>query len=244
MIVLVTDFGMADPYVGQMKARIAQAAPSLQIIDLLHEVPVFNAHAGAHLIAALYPIFPVGTVFLCVVDPGVGTEREAVVVKADDRWFVGPDNGLLSIVASRSRETNIWRIRWRPKMLSTSFHGRDLFAAIAAEIGAGEFPHDKLEEMPRLHVEFDEGDLQRIIYIDHYGNAWSGQRAALLPAGSRVVVKGNEFIHADTFGAAAKGEGFWFANSVGLLELAVNRGNAAEILGLKIGDAIQVSKPN
>ena len=244
MIVLFTDFGTHDPYVGQVKARILEHAPSQQVVDLLHEVPDYNAHAGAHLIAAFAPVFPPGTVFVCVVDPGVGTERDGVVVSAGGRWFVGPDNGLLSIVAARHVDTKVWRINWAPEDASATFHGRDIFAVIAALVAKGAFPHDRLEIKTGLHVEFDAGDLPRIIYIDHYGNAWTGQRAGSLPQGTRVMAGDAEFRHANTFGAVGKGEGFWFGNSAGLLELAVNRGSAAEKLGFKVGDSIQVVKPN
>lgn len=244
MIVLFTDFGTRDPYVGQVKARIHEFAPAQQVVDLLHEAPDYNAHAGAHLIAAFAPGFPPGTVFMCVVDPGVGTARDGVVVSAGGRWFVGPDNGLLSIAAARNPDAKVWRINWKPESSSMTFHGRDIFAVIAAGIAQGEFPSDRLEAKANLHVEFDAGDLPRVIYIDHYGNAWTGQRTDRIPQGTRVVAAGAEFRHADTFGAVGKGEGFWFGNSVGLLELAINRGSAAEKLGLKLGDAIQVFKPN
>lgn len=244
MIVLFTDFGGHDPYVGQVKVRLAQHAPDQQVVDLLHQAPDYNAHAGAHLIAAFAPTFPPGCVFMCVVDPGVGTEREGVVVMAGGHWFVGPDNGLLSIAAARNGDTKVWRIHWQPDAVSATFHGRDIFAVIAALIAKGDFPADKLEEKAKLHVEFDPGDLPRVIYIDHYGNAWSGIRGASLPKATRVVARNGEFQHAQTFGSVAKGEGFWFVNSVGLLELAINRGNAAEKLGLKVGDMVQVFKPN
>lgn len=244
MIVLFTDFGTRDPYVGQVKARIIEHAPTQQVVDLLHEVPDYNAHAGAHLIAAFAPNFPSGTVFMCVVDPGVGTERDGVVVSAGGRWFVGPDNGLLSIAAARHADARVWRINWSPQELSATFHGRDIFAVIAALIAKGEFPDDRLEAKTGLQVEFDAGDLPRIIYVDHYGNAWIGQRADKLPRGTRVLAGNAEFCHANTFGAVGKGEGFWFGNSAGLLELAINRGKAAEKLGLKVGDSVQIVKPN
>lgn len=244
MIVLFTDFGTSDPYVGQMKARIHELAPNHQVVDLLHEAPDYNAHAGAHLIAAFAPSFPPGSVFVCVVDPGVGCDRDGVVVTAGGRWFVGPDNGLLSIIAERSPNSKVWRINWKPENLSASFHGRDIFAVIAAEIATGEFPFAKLDEKPALNVEFDSGDLPRVIYIDHFGNAWTGIRGANIPSGSRVVAKGGEFSQAETFGSVPKGDGFWFVNSVGLLELAINRGNVAEKLGMKVGDMAQVYKPN
>lgn len=242
MIALFTDFGTSDPYVGQLRARLALAAPAQLVVDLLHEVPDFNPHAGAHLLAALADDFPPGTVFLAVVDPGVGTPRDAVVVLAGGRWFVGPDNGLLSLAAVRAKDTKIWRIVWRPEALSATFHGRDVFAVIAADIARGEFPADKLDPLDRLAVEFDAGDLARVIYIDHFGNAWTGVRN--VPSNARVEAAGTLFRHSESFGFVGRGEGFWFMNSVGLLELAVNRGSAAARFGLKVGDPVQVQRLN
>ncbi|MDP1925834.1 MAG: SAM-dependent chlorinase/fluorinase [Thiobacillus sp.] len=242
MIILFTDFGLADPYVGQVKARLAEYAPAHQVIDLLHDVPAFNAHAGAHLLAAFADGFPMGSVFLAVVDPGVGTPREAVVMLAGGRWFVGPDNGLLSVVRARYADFRLWRISWRPNPLSPTFHGRDLFALIAAEIASGNFPLAKLTAIECLQVEFDAADLARIVYIDHFGNAWTGVRHVLTDA--RISAAGEIFRHSESFGFVAKGEGFWFINSVGLLELAVNRGSAAATYGLKVGDPVQVQRLN
>ena len=99
----------SDPYVGQLKSRFIELAPAHPVVDLMHEVPDFNAHAGAHLLAAFASSFPVGSVFLAVVDPGVGTERNAVVMNAGGRWFVGPDNGLLSIIAARHADAQYWK---------------------------------------------------------------------------------------------------------------------------------------
>lgn len=242
MIALFTDFGLHDPYVGQVKARLAEHAPGQPVIDLLHRVPDFNAHAGAHLLAALAASFPAGTVFLAVVDPGVGSEREGVVAMAGGRWFVGPDNGLLSVVAARHEDTRIWRITWQPDAVSQTFHGRDLFAPLAADLARGAFPHDRLTESDRLAVEFDSGDLARVIYVDHYGNAWTGLRD--VPKDARVRAAGHLFPHSETFACVGKGEGFWFMNSAGLLELAVNRGSAAAAFGLGVGDPVQVARLN
>lgn len=242
VIVLLTDFGWRDPYVGQVKARLAEHAPDQRVVDLLNEVPDFNPHAGAHLLAAFADAFPPGTVFLAVVDPGVGTPREAAVVMAGGHWFVGPDNGLLSVVAGRHADARLWRIIWRPSVLSATFHGRDLFAVIAAEIARGEFPTGKTLPVERLAVEFDAGDLARVIYVDHYGNAWTGIRGVSRDA--RVNVRGRALRHGDSFGFVERGEAFWFINSVGLLEIAVNRGSAAAALGLAIGDAVTVQRPN
>jgi S-adenosylmethionine hydrolase len=242
VIVLFTDFGTRDPYVGQVKSRLAERAPGQLVVDLLHEVPDFNPHAGAHLLAALAGGFPSGCTFLAVVDPGVGTPREAVVVMAGGRWFVGPDNGLLSVVAARHSDTRVWRITWKPAGMSSTFHGRDVFAPIAADIARGEFPADKLAPIDRLDVEFEAEDLARVIYIDHYGNAWTGVRGVANDA--RVTAAGTLFTHSDSFGLVGKGDGFWFVNSVGLVELAVNRGSAAADYGLKVGDPVQVHRLN
>ena len=237
MLVLFTDYGWQDPYVGMIKAVLSQAAPQVPVIDLLHGVPDFNAHAGAHLLAALATDFPAGAAFLCVVDPGVGGAREAVVVEADGRWYVGPDNGLLSIVAARASTVRTWRIHWRPEGLSATFHGRDLFAPIAAEIAAGRFPEARLSPTS-LDVQFDAADLPRILYIDHYGNAWTGIRGGLVETGGGVEVKGQFLAWRRTFSEAAKGESFGYVNSVGLVEIAANRASATGLLGLKVGDLV------
>ncbi len=244
MIVLFTDFGIRDPYVGQVKARLLEGAPAQHIVDLLHEAPAYNAHAGAHLLAAFAPTFPPGTVFLAVVDPGVGTVRDAVVLLSGGQWYVGPDNGLMSIVAARNRDARVWRIVWQPEVLSTTFHGRDLFAVIAAEIARGDFPVDKLTEIARLNVVFDDQDLARVIYLDHFGNAWTGIRGAEIPQQAHLTAKAASFEHSESFGFVGRGEGFWFVNSVGLVELAVNRGSAARDFGLAIGDPVQIQRPH
>ncbi len=244
MIVLFTDYGIHDPYVGQLKARLAIEAPTQLVVDLLHAAPDFNAHAGAHLLAAFASTFPPGSVFVAVVDPGVGTARQGVVVMADGRWFVAPDNGLTSVLVARHADSKVWRIDWLPETVSSTFHGRDVFAVIAAEIARGEFPTSKLSERESLAVVFDAGDLARVIYIDHFGNAFTGIRAQGLPVTSRAIVNHHEFSHAATFGLCDKGKGFWFSNSIGLLELAVNRGHAASQFGLVLGSAVQVLRPH
>lgn len=244
MIVLFTDFGMHDPYVGQVKARLLEHAPGQQIIDLLHEAPTYNAHAGAHLLAAFAPTFPPGSVYLAVVDPGVGTLRDAVVMMSAGHWYVGPDNGLLSVVAARNHDTKLWKIVWQPDVISPTFHGRDVFAVVAAEIARGDFPTDKLADIPQLNVAFDPEDLARVIYLDHFGNAWTGIRGKDLSNKVRATAKGASFSYSESFGFVARGEGFWFVNSVGLVELAVNRGNAAQNFGLAVGDPVQIQRPN
>ncbi len=243
MLVLFTDYGWHDPYVGQVKAVMARQAPGVAVVDLLHAVPDFNAHAGAQLLAALAPSFPVGSVFFSVVDPGVGAARQALVVEADGRWFVGPDNGLLSIVAARAQAYRAWHIHWRPEGLSASFHGRDLFAPIAAWIAAGAFPDDKLTPVAAPEIQFDAADLPRILYIDHFGNAWTGIRAGLADTAVQLEVKGRRLPWRRVFAEAGKGEVFWYENSAGLIEIAANRANAADLLDLKVGDLVKLTSP-
>src|SRR5680860_298154 len=112
MIVLCTDFGLHGPYVGQVQARLLQDAPGVPVINLFSDLPAFNARAAAYLLAAYVDEFAVGSVFLCVVDPGVGSARRPVAVQADGRWFVGPDNGLLEVIASRAGDVRRWEITY------------------------------------------------------------------------------------------------------------------------------------
>jgi S-adenosylmethionine hydrolase len=136
LLVLFTDFGVHGPYVGLLKLAILRHAPNLQLIDLCHNAPVFDAQSAAYLLAACVNDFPEGTVFLGVVDPGVGGPRSGLILNADGRWYVGPDNGLFDRVGSCSQYLKAWRITWRPDRLSASFHGRDLFAPVAARLAS------------------------------------------------------------------------------------------------------------
>jgi S-adenosyl-L-methionine hydrolase (adenosine-forming) len=242
MLALFTDFGADDIYVGQVKvALLRHAATGTPIVDVLHTAPNYDSQAGAHLLAALAPWYPPDCVFLAVVDPGVGSERDAVVLQADGQWFVGPDNGLLSVVAARAARTRTWRITWRPAALSASFHGRDLFAPMAAWVSRGELPPDKLVETSGLRVQLDAGDFAEVIYIDHYGNALTGLRAGTVPRTARLRIADAEVEYARVFSDAMAGQAFWYENSIGLVEIAVNRGNAATQLGVQIGDPVQVN---
>jgi S-adenosylmethionine hydrolase len=237
-IVLFTDFGSSDIYVAQVKAVLRRHGAA-DILDLLHDAPAFNIRASAHLLAALSSRFDLGSVFLAVVDPGVGSDREAAVVMTEGRWYVGPDNGLLSVLASRS-ETNFFSITWRPDNLSRSFHGRDLFAPIAAAIAKGEFPRDKVEQTQGLKVDFGAGDLSEIIYIDHYGNAITGLRAESLNSGARLRIGGHTVAPAGVFSEVREIEPCWYEDSIGLVEIAVNRGSAARLLDLSVGQTVSI----
>jgi S-adenosylmethionine hydrolase len=238
VLVLFTDFGARDLYVGQVKAVLAARAPRVPVLDATHDVASFAVEPAAHLLAALAGEYPRGSVFLAVVDPGVGGPRDAIVVEADARCFVGPDNGLLSIVWQRARRRQCLRIRWRPGRLSSSFHGRDLFAPVAAALAAGRVPRGWLAAKAQPDVLLEPADLPRVIYIDHYGNAVTGIRFAnerdLLRVGRRGLR------HARTFEDA--GGPFWHENSMGLVEIAARRASAARLLRLRVGSRVRLLK--
>ncbi len=134
VITLLTDFGHSDPYVGVMKGVILARSPATQIVDLTHQVPPQSVLEGAFLLETAWRYFPNGTVFLVVVDPGVGSARKRLAVKAHGMTFVGPDNGLFNTAAARCRQPAWFRIDWRPASLTPTFHGRDLFAPVAARL--------------------------------------------------------------------------------------------------------------
>jgi len=238
MILLFTDYGADDLYSGQLRAAIWSHKPGAEIVDLLHAAPNFDIKASAHLLAALVPQFPIACVCLAIVDPGVGSQRDAVVMLADDKWYVGPDNGLLSVVAARATKCELWRITWRPENLSRSFHGRDLFAPIAAQIEKGAFPHGKLADTVRLQIVHESGDLAEVIYIDHFGNAMTGLRAGAKSFGGEIMVGSVALPNAPVFSEGQCGQPFWYENSIGLIEIALDRGNAAALLDIKVGDPI------
>ncbi len=241
MIVLFTDFGSNGPYVGQMKAVIYQVNPAAIIVDLFANAPGFNPCACGYLLSAYSRYFPEGTVFLCVVDPGVDTDqRKAVVAEIDGQLFVGPNNGLFDIVASKSNKAIVSEILWRPDSLSATFHGRDLFAPIAGYLSLGGCPEDYLAQEGEFSVDEIPPDLFEIVYIDDYGNAMTAVRISSVSPTVQLKVNGYELRYAKTFAVVSKGEMFWFENSVGFVELAVNCGNAAATFGLKIGDTVEV----
>jgi S-adenosylmethionine hydrolase len=240
MIVLFTDFGLHGPYTGQMKAVLHQMAPGIPAIDLFSDAPVGNPKASAYLLAVYPDWFPAETDFLCVVDPGVGGTRPSVIVEADGRWYVGPGNGLFELIQRRAAETFSWDIDWKPERLSASFHGRDLFAPVAAMLARGEPPpgRPRLDEADRRR-DWPE-DLAEIVYIDHFGNAMTGLRAARLPAGVRLAAADRVLEGATTFSNRPPGTAFWYENSNGLAEIAVNQGRADGELGLAIGSPVEI----
>jgi S-adenosylmethionine hydrolase len=209
-------------------------------VDALHDAPDFGIEPAAHLLAALAPGYPRGSVFLTVVDPGVGGKRGAIVVRADGRTFVGPDNGLLSVLWQRARRRKCFRIVWKPRRLSRSFHGRDLFAPVAAALAAKRVPKSWLDSKRAPDVLLDAGDLAQVIYVDHYGNCMTGIRAKTLPQTTVLRAGTRGLRHAHTF-EEARGA-FWYENSLGLVEIALPRGSSARALGLRVGYAIRIAR--
>jgi S-adenosylmethionine hydrolase len=240
MIALFTDFGLHGPYTGQMKAVLHQVAPSIPVIDLFADAPVGNPKASAYLLAAYAAWFPARTVFLCVVDPGVGGTRPAIILEADSRWYVGPGNGLFELVQRRAREAHSWDIEWEPERLSASFHGRDLFAPVAGMLARGESPPGRLREDGADSRADWPDDLCEIVYIDYFGNAMTGVRATVLPPNAKLATAGRVLQRARTFSDLPQGAAFWYENSNELVEIAVNQGRADRELGLSIGIPIEI----
>jgi S-adenosylmethionine hydrolase len=243
MILLFTDFGYEGPYVGQMHVVLARDAPDARVIDLMHDAPAHDPRAAAYMLAALVPDMPERAVCVAVVDPGVGTDRPPVVLEADGRWFVGPGNGLFELVQRRATAARQWRIDWEPARLSASFHGRDLFAPVAAMLARGDkppgvpFPDGWQDAADRPGTDWP-GDLAEIIYCDRFGNAMTGLRAASCAPDTIFSLSGRLIRHARVFGEAAAGAVFWYENSIGLVEIALRDGSAAGTLGIGPGDTI------
>ena len=252
MILFASDFGHAGPYVGQVHAVLARRAPGVPVIDLMHDLPAFRpAAAGCLIRQIMWSMVPAmteppldgtdsaGDIVLAVVDPGVGTERDPIIVETIGARYVGPDNGLFARIIDKEA-SQAWRIDWRPDRLSDSFHGRDLFAPVAAMLAQGR-PVPSTQVDTDTLVRSDRSDpLAEIIYCDRYGNAMTGIEAAALSEDSVLEAGSHTVRRARTFGAVPVGAGFWYANSLGLAEIAVNQGDAAEVFGLEIGTPVAI----
>jgi hypothetical protein len=240
MIALFTDFGLQGPYVGQVHAVLATAAPAAAIVDLFHDVPAFDIRAAAYLLPAYTACLPGGSVCVAVVDPGVGGPRRPMIAQADERWFVGPDNGLFTVLARRARRWECRELLWRPAgSLSASFHGRDLFAPAAAELARGSVPASRPAELTPAGAGWPD-EFPQVLYIDRYGNAITGVRAETLGPTQRLRVRGHELSRARVFADAPVGATFWYENSNGLAEIAANQASAADRLGIRLGDEVEL----
>lgn len=238
VITLLTDFGTADYFVGAVKGAILSVNPRAVIVDITHEIAPQDIEAGAFTLLAAYKTFPAGTIHVGVVDPGVGSERRPIIVSANEQFFVGPDNGLFTYIYDREPSHRIIHVtsdRYFRPSVSTTFHGRDIFAPVAAALSNGialeEFGAeiDDAVRLPSLETP------PRIIHIDRFGNCVTN----ITRAGKSVVVNGQTISEFRRF----YGEGdddslFAIWGSAGFLEISVNGGSAAKVLGARRGDEV------
>ena len=238
VLALFTDYGLGGPWVGQLHAVIRRRAPQAAIIDLQHDLPSFRPRGAGILLAAQLHRLPEGSTVVAVVDPGVGGSRAGLVLELEGRRLVGPDNGLFAPLLGRA--ARIARIDWQPADLSATFHGRDWFTPVALRLALGE---------PVALRAVAAGDcvghawgtaLPEIIYQDRFGNLVTGLGADALAADAVIRVGQHELQPARTFSEVPPGTPFWHVDALGLVELSVNQGSAAELLDLKVGDPVPV----
>jgi S-adenosylmethionine hydrolase len=260
LVTLTTDFGTRDAYVGAMKGVLLSIAPELAIHDVAHDVDPQRIEHGAAVLRGACPYFPSGTVHVGVIDPGVGTERAPVVIVAGGHAFVGPDNGLFGPVVARLGGAHAaYRIERTPALAhhlprqrSSTFHGRDLFAPVAALLAAGIVapsavgPRHTVVQLPGTEPVRVPGGIEgQIAYYDHFGNAITnvpvqmlaelgqGERVVRLPGDRRAVLR-------ETYGDGAPGEILAVVGSEGLVEIAVRDGSARSTLALDTGTTILI----
>jgi S-adenosyl-L-methionine hydrolase (adenosine-forming) len=240
MIFLFTDFGLEGPYTGQVRAVLQQQAPGVPVISLFADLTPFDIQAAAYLLPAYAAGFPPGSVFICVVDPGVGGVRPGGLVRADGRWYVGPDEGLFAILTRRARDVECWELP-HPATASPSFHARDVFAPLAARLARdGSVGTGPVASVPGARPEWPD-ELHQVVYIDRYGNAITGMRAVTASGAATLYINGHALSRARTFTDMPPGAALWYANSSGLVEIAVNRGRADRQLDIAVGTPFSFS---
>ncbi|SPE50039.1 conserved hypothetical protein [Verrucomicrobia bacterium] len=260
-ITLTTDFGTQDWFVGTMKGVILGLCPKAVVVDITHDLLPGDIRSGAFALAASYRYFPKGTVHVAVVDPGVGSSRLAIAVETADYLFVGPDNGVLSFALAREKIKAVRRLENKKCFLqpvSSTFHGRDVFAPVAARLCCG-LAIQKLGPVHRdlVRLSWPEPSVGKaelrgtIVYVDRFGNLITNLREDLLRnlAASSMRIRAGRasaISMATHYAAVPKGRPAALIGSSGLLEIAVNGDSAARKLKLTVGDPIQVrlSRPN
>jgi S-adenosyl-L-methionine hydrolase (adenosine-forming) len=256
LITLTTDFGLEDHYAGTMKGVILARCPHATVVDISHNVPSFSVWSGAYTIDQAAPYFPSGTIHIVVIDPGVGTDRKPILVQAIQQYFIAPDNGVLSLVVRRETGHAVVReIANRELFLprsSSTFHGRDVFAPVAAALAAGivqtESVGPLLSDMEVLDsiTTSSSGPQQwtgAVLSVDHFGNVITNFKASEFPSlssGSFELQTSKQVVSTlrATFGGAPAGSFFAFLGSSGYIELGINQGNAAQSLQLSPGDSL------
>ncbi len=259
IITLTTDFGLNDHFVGTMKAVILGILPEARIVDICHSVQAFDVLDGALTLSQAYSYFPVGTIHMVVVDPGVGTARRPIVVTTERYEFVAPDNGVLSLIYGREERVHVRHVTAEHYFLqpvSNTFHGRDVFAPITAYLAKGVDPAKFGEEVQDF-VRFsaprpkpvNQNTLRGVVLkVDRFGNLVTNitpEDAPLLfaaePAAFKIVVGKREITEMKTaYSQGAPGEVFGLLGSMGYLEIVANRGAAAQILGVGKGSDVNI----
>jgi S-adenosylmethionine hydrolase len=254
-ITLTTDFGTRDWFAGTMKGVVLAINPQVTIVDITHAIPPGDIRDGAYCLMAACRYFPKGTVHVAVVDPGVGGQRRAIAVQTANYLFVGPDNGVLSWALAREKIRAIRQLqnaKYFLKPISRTFHGRDIFAPIAAHLSRGLSLKQlgrELKDYARLpwpELTAQRGVIQgEIVHIDHFGNAITNLGADLVDRGRKAVCEaiGRRKLRcslAAYYGAVPLDSPLAVIGSSGFLEVAINGGSAAQRFGLKIGDTITV----
>lgn len=241
MILTFTDYGPGGPYTGQIELVLRTRLPaSVPIVHLMDDAPSFDPLAAGVMLGALGPQFPAGAVVLAVVDPGVGGDRLPLVLRAGDHWLVGPDNGLLVECARTLGQVSAWRIDLAAPVQAVSFHGRDLFAPVAADLFLGRMPPSSPLPVENLCGWDSVGDPERVIYVDPYGNLMSGLKADRVRDDAVLIVQACRIPHARVFCEVEPGSLFWYRNSMGLVEIAANLGSAAQLLNAGLGTRFEV----
>lgn len=234
---LFTDFGLLDSYQGEVKARLVTALSDCPVFDLMPGAPACNPRAAAYLLAAILAHLPRQLLIIAVVDPGVGSNRKALLLESDGYWLLGPDNGLLSQIF-RQRGGRLWTIGWRPEQLSASFHGRDFFAPAAKRLLSGESLALASLDGSEISGADWPADLQQLIHIDGFGNLVTGVR---YQAGIKeVVIAGRSLLKARSFHEVPPGALFWYQNAMGLVEIAANQARGVDLLQVAVGEPVQI----
>lgn len=253
-ITLLTDFGHQDAYVGILKGVIAQIAPHSQLIDLTHQIPPQDLWAAQFNLRNAYPYFPPQTVHLVVVDPGVGTQRHGIAVQTHRGYFVAPDNGVLTPVLQQERVVGAIALDrpqyWRNPQPSSTFHGRDIFATIAAHLATGQalttlgraLDPTGLVQLPIPATQQTAQQITGVVqYIDHFGNCITnipGEQVANLTWA--VELGGQDMVGVKTYGDRPPGSLIALIGSHGWIEIAVNQGNAQDHLQWQVGTVVWV----
>jgi S-adenosylmethionine hydrolase len=255
LITLTSDFGLRDWFVGTMKGVILGIQPNLTLIDITHEVPPGDIQAGAFALSAAVPFFPAGSVHVVVVDPGVGTHRAALAVATARAFYVGPDNGVLSWALAQDPPKTVCRLENPTYFLpsvSQTFHGRDVFAPVAAHLSGGVSIKDLGPEirdyvrLERPEPKQEQGRIHGIvIYIDRFGNAMTNIHRNVLPWPDRAALQvrlgqGQVLPVRPAYQTVGPGEPVALFSSAGFLEVAINSGSAAQVFSLQKGQPIQL----